>query len=291
MESKPLRIIAPLAVLLLFYWAIYVAPLMTGKDSAILNAEQAHEIFDESRFQLHEKKYQEALELTERLNKAFPQNHIYLEQLATIHHYLGNFKEEADAWERYMLYSPTPLDACPQFGEAYRALNRIPEMFEACKKCYELDPRNTYSIFFLALSYERLGQLEKAQELYEKGVEIYPIYPDLRIGLTRIHIRLGNLAQARAIITKVYEEYPDNVDGLLAMGVLLRAEGRAGEAKMFLERGVELSPRYTDFYIVLAGIAESEGNREDAVAYYDKVLELAPDNPDIESKRKRLLGG
>lgn len=291
MQSKPLRIITPLAILLLFYWAIYVSPNMVSSDTEILNPEQAREILDESRLKVREKKYEEALQLTLRLNKSFPQNHIYLEQLATINHYLGRYQEEAEAWHKYMQYSPTPLDACPHYSEAYRALNMIPEMHEACKKCYELDERNADSIFFLGLSYERLGQADKAREFYEKGVEIYPVYPDLRIGLARMNLRLGNTAKAKEVIAKVYEESPDNVDGLLVMGLTLRAEGRANEAKPFLERGAELSPRYTDFYVVLASIAEQQGDRNAAIAYYDKILEITPDNRDIEVKRRRLIGG
>jgi tetratricopeptide (TPR) repeat protein len=291
MQSKPLRIITPLAILLLFYWAIYVSPNMVNGDTEILNPGQAREILDESRVKIREKKYEEALKLTHRLHKAFPQNHIYLEQLALVNHYLARYLDEAECWNKYMQYSPTPLDACPQYGEAYRALGMINEMHEACKKCYELDERNADSIFFLALSYERLGQHEKAKELYEKGVEIYPVYPDLRIGLARMNLRLGNTSKAKAVIAKVYEEFPDNVDGLLVMGLALRAEGRANEAKPFLERGAELSPRYTDFYVVLASIAEQQGNREEAIAYYDKILELTPDNRDIEVKRRRLIGG
>lgn len=291
MQSKPLRIITPLAILLLFYWAIYISPNMIGSDTEILNPEQAREILDESRLKIREKNYEEAMDLTQRLNKSFPQNHIYLEQLATIHHYLGQFKEEAECWGKYMQYSPTPLDACPQYGEAYRALNMINEMHEACKKCYDLDQRNADSIFFLALSYERLGQPEKAREFYQKGAEIYPAYPDLRIGLARMNLRLDNLAKAKEVIAKVYEEFPDNVDGLLVMGLTLRADGRANEAKTFLERGAELAPRYTDIYLVLASIAEQQGKRQEAIAYYDKILELTPDNRDIEVKRRRLIGG
>src|ERR1044072_2581250 len=231
MQSKPLRIITPLAILLLFYWAIYVSPNMVSSDTEVLNPEQARELLDESRLKVREKKYEEALALTLRLNKSFPQNHIYLEQLASIHHYLRQFKDEAECWSKYMQYSPTPLDACPHYSEAYRALNMINEMHEACKKCYELDQRNVDSIFFLALSFERLGQIEKAKELYEKGVEIYPAYSDQQIGLARVILRWGNVAKEKDIITKINQDSPNNVGGLLVWGLTLRAEGRANEAK------------------------------------------------------------
>jgi tetratricopeptide (TPR) repeat protein len=291
MNSHVVRISLPVSLLCLFYLVIYYLPTVTvGISPAVLSLEQTREILALSRKNLREHKLQDALELTEKLHKAYPQNHIYLEQLASIYHTLERYKEEAESWELYMKYSPTAVEACPQIGEAYRRQGLIQETLNACQRCLALDEKNVDSLFFLGLAYERSNQLEKAAEFYQRAIQLHPPYEDPRIGLARVSLRQGKTAKAQELISKVYEQTPNNVDGLLVFGMTLRSAGQLAEAKKYLQRGTELASTYTDFYIVLGGIAEQEGDSAAAIKYYDRALELAPENRDIAIRRKRLNG-
>jgi tetratricopeptide (TPR) repeat protein len=292
MNSHVVRISLPLSLLCLFYLVIYYLPTATrGMAPAALSIEQTREILDLSRSNLRQHKTEEALGLTEKLHKAYPQNHIYIEQLAGIYHTLERYKEEAESWELYMQYSPTAIEACPQLGEAYRRQGLVQETLNACQRCLALDEKNVDSLFFLALAYERSNQLDKATEFYERALQLHPPYADPQIGLARVCLRQGKPAKAEALISKVYEQTPNNVDALLVFGMTLRSAGKLAEAKKYLQRGTELSSTYSDFYIVLGGIAEQEGDIEGAIKYYDRVLELAPENRDIANRRGRLNSG
>ncbi len=292
MNSHIVRISLPFIVLCLFYKAIYYVPSTSqAGDLVFLSPEETREILDLSRRKLRENKHEDALSLTEKLHKAYPQNHIYMEQLANLYHFLERYPEEAQTWEIYMKFSPTPIEACPQIGEAYRSQGLIKETLDACQRCFAMDEKNEDSIFFLALAYERSHQLDKARELYESVVQLHSPYLDPSIGLARVLLRQGNTAKAKEIISKVYEQSPNNVDCLLVLGMTLRSEGKLDEAKIHLERGTQLSLAYTDFYVVLGGIAEQEGDIEKALQHYDRVLELEPDNRDIATRRRRLGGG
>lgn len=294
LNSHAFRIALPLAVLCLFYWALYALPRAgssSGADAAFLSPEESREILDLSRTRLREGDFEEALELTKKLHRAYPNNHVYVEQLATICGHLGRYKEEAEYWEKYLPLSPTPINACPQIGEAYRKQGLMQETIDACKRCLEFDGDNVESVFFLARACEQAGQMSKAGELYKRGVELSPKFADVQLGLARILMRQGRAAQAKEIAAEVLKENPDYVDALLMLGVGLRAEGKLAQAKEALAKGVELSPAYTDFYIVLGGIAEQESDMEQAIRHYDKVLELAPENRDIALRRSRLTGG
>ena len=292
MKSHLVRISLPVLVLCLFYMAIYYVPSASqAGDLVALSPEETREILDMSRKKLRENKPEDALLLTEKLHNAYPQNHIYIEQLASLYHRMERYQEEAQTWEAYMKFSPTPIEACPQIGEAYRSQSLMKETLDACQRCLALDDKNVDSIFFLALAYEGNHQLDKARELYERGIQLYAPYLDPSIGLARVLLRQGNTAKAKEIISKVYEQAPDNVDCLLVLGMTLRSEGNLDEAKTHLQRGTQLSLAYTDFYVVLGGIAEQEGDMEKALQYYDRVLELEPDNRDIATRRRRLGGG
>ena len=295
MNLQYIRIILPFGVLFLFYWSIYVipGPQQSGNKANAneLTPEESRELLDLSRTQIRESKYEEALSSTLRLHDAYPNNHVYIQQLATIYNSLSRYKEEAEMWEGYLKIAPTPDEACPHIGEAYRKLGLMDKSIDACERCLALDAKNTDSIFFLARAYELSNQLDKAKKLYEQGAELSPLYSDQSIGLARIHLRQGRVRQAREIVGKIVEQEPNNVDALLVYAMALRMERKYAEAKEYLERGLKLSPNYTDFYIVLGGIAEQQGDIEQAINYYNRALEISPENRDLAARRDRLRGG
>lgn len=280
------------AVLGLFYWSIYVNPPRDDSNrKPRLTVEKSQELLQQSRAYLRDQKYEEALPITRQLHEEYPDNHIFTGQLAEIMGHLKRNKEEADLWEKYFNQSPTPIEACPQFGQAYEKLGLIDKAIEAHEKCLELGPRNPDSLLFLGLACERAGKFEKAMDLFERGLRLSPRYSDLSLGLARAQLRRNKVSIAKSLAGKVLKTEPHNVDALLVMGMVYRTQGNFVAAKKHLEQGVRLAEKYTDFYIILGGIAEQEGNAQEAIKYYNKVLELDPEKRDIAERRDRLAGG
>lgn len=286
-QERVAGVLLPLAVLGLYYWGLYVNPVHSQMDSTAV--EKSREMLANSRTLLREGKYEDALAVTRQLYDAYPENHIYIEQIAGILGRLNRFEEESQFWEKFFEHSPRPIDACPQLGESYRKQGKLEETIKACERCLELDPKNPDSVFFLARAYELSGRIDRAKELYEQGVAISPGYPDITLGLARAYLRKGKPSKARELADTVLRTTPDNVDALLVMGMALRSEGKFSDAKGFLEQGLTLSEKYVDFYIVLGGISEQEGDNAEAIRRYDKVLELEPTNGNIAARRSRLL--
>src|SRR5262249_39331167 len=142
MNSHIARILFPLIILCLFYRAIYYVPSSThASDLDILSPEQTRAILESSRAKIRENRYEEALNLTEKLHKAYQHNHMYVEQLATLYHGLERYKEEAASWEEYIKFSPCPAEACPHLGEAYRKQGLIKETLDACQRCMAMDTK------------------------------------------------------------------------------------------------------------------------------------------------------
>lgn len=291
MDKWILKIVAAAAVLALYWWTLVARPVAienaaTGPGS--LSVEQSRELLDESRALLRARDFAAARDLTRRLHDAYPQNHIYLLQLATIARELGDPAAEADWLDKYVMVSPTPIEACPRFGQAYEEAGRPKEALAAFERCLSFDPKDPDSLFWMAKAYESAGRIDDAEKLYARGLEVSPGYLDLRIGIGRMHLRQGRLAQARRDVDQVLTVAPDNVDALLLGGLVQRATGNYAEAKRLLEKGVARSPGYVDFYVVLGGIAESESRIADALRYYDKALELRPESRDVAARRARL---
>jgi tetratricopeptide (TPR) repeat protein len=63
----------------------------------------------------------------------------------------------------------------------------------------------------LAREYQRLGKLEEAQELCEKGLVRYPNQWQARLLLTQIYLAKGKLSQAREAVDRILMALPDHV--------------------------------------------------------------------------------
>ncbi|HVT01905.1 MAG TPA: tetratricopeptide repeat protein [Thermoanaerobaculia bacterium] len=284
------KLLASLTMLSIYYWALFgrvaAGPVSTGP----MPAEEARRLSDRSKQFIEQGDDVRALVVTQRLHDAFPQNHVYLRRLADIYHRSRRPREEAQAWEDFMVSAPTPGEGCPQIGRAWQAAGDIGKSTAAFERCLSVNPGDADSILFLALAYEHSGQPDKARELYARGVALAPEYADLVVGSARMQLREGRYVEAAASMTKLLEKHPQMVDALLVAGIALRREGNFDGARRYLTKGVELSPGYADFYWQLAEIAEREHDTTAALRYYDKLAELKPDDAEIEARRRRLRG-
>jgi tetratricopeptide (TPR) repeat protein len=246
------RVGLPTLALPVFYWALFVPP-GPGPAAKIAGStpEQLRQMTADTQSLIHDGKFAQALEPALQLTSAEPGNHAYLRNLAQVYHGLGRFADEARTWELFEEAAPLPAEACPQVGIAYFKLARFEEASRALEHCFELDKDNADSIFYLALSWERQGNAEKAAAVYRKGLAIAPDYGDLQIGLARTALHLGKPAEARQAAELVLAREPSNTDALLVAGLASWRVGDRQAARTYLEKGSRLAPEYTDFRTAL----------------------------------------
>lgn len=187
-------------------------------------------------------RYADALEPTSRLVERFPNQHVYRQRLAQIFEHLNRPADEAAAWEHVVEVSPTPIDACPAIGNAYRRAGDEAKALDAFERCLSFDPGNTDAMFFLGLTYYRAGRNN----------------------------------DTRRLVDKLLVRAPSNADVLLLAGLLSEREGRIPEARTFLERGLAVSERYVDIHIALGRVAATEGRRVEARGHFERAVELDP---------------
>jgi tetratricopeptide (TPR) repeat protein len=253
MDIPFVRFALPVVVLYLFYWALIVNPWVdeSAASGGAQSAEAVRELVDQSKKLLLEKKYDQALPVMLRLHKAYPESHIYIEQLAITYSALGRFGDEAQMWEKFLQYAPMPAEGCPQIGQAYEKQSKLVEAEKAFERCYIIEP-NSDNILYYAHAVEMKGDYKKAAALYEQGVKRSPNYGDMSVGLARVEIFLGQAAKARQRVLAVLKRSPDNVDALLTAGMACTRTGDFAEARRYLEHGIKLSPSYRDLHLALA---------------------------------------
>ena len=288
--TRPAILKAALAILVLglFYWGLFILP-KTG-ERPVLTAEESRKLLEQSKSLLRARKFDEALVPTEKLYKAYPDDHIYIEQMADIYRATMRYGEESAMWEQFRQHAPRPITACPMIGQAYQNQGLLKEALAAYEWCLSLDPENTDSIFHLAHALERAGEWDRAAELYQRGLKISPEYADLRIGLARVLLHLDQPAQAKEEAASVVAISPDNSDALFALGMAYYQEGDYLQARQNLEKGVQISEGNVDFHVALGKLAEKENKSSEALRHYDRAVELSPENDEIRGLRDDLKG-
>lgn len=266
MDIPFIRFAFPLLILYGYWYAFMDNPWVDppqeelSSDPNHLSQTAAREILGQGRKLLVEEKYEEALTPFLRLHKAFPENHIYQQNLAQSYEHLERYKEADEMWEQFLQNSPTPIEACPQIGLDYRAQGKTREAFHAFERCHTIE-ENADTLLFYANALEREGQFRKALELYQKAVLRAPDYSDVVVGLARAEARTGKAVAARPLIDKILENKPDDVEALLTAGLVYSELGERRTALRHLEHARKLAPGYSDVSFLIGRIRRERSSQ------------------------------
>jgi len=262
-----------------------------GRESKVnLSQEESRRLAELSKSTVDQGRYADALQPTLRLYAAYPANHIYIGRLADIYDHLGRYDEEARYWEKYMDHAPSPIEACPQFGQAYwkQGEKSEPQAIAAYRRCLALDPENTDSLFYLAHALEMSGQWAQAAEQYQKGLSISPNYTDLTLGLARCWLRMDKADEAKRVIVPALSKSPVSSGALLVLGMYYLRQENYPASKKVLTKGVRLADSDPDFHVLLARLAEQMNDDAEALRQYTRLVELDPADKRARAKRDSL---
>ncbi len=267
------------------YWSLLVAG---GPEPATeLDVTLAHVAHESSR--LYEAgRFADALAPTLSLVRMYPEGASYLERLAVIYGKLNRAKDEADSWERFVVVSPTPFEACPQIGLAYQRLGQTKQMADAFDRCLAFDPTNPDLMFFAALGAEQTDRRERAKMLYADTLAVASWYVDAQIGLARMRLHDGDLAGARTLALAALRAEPRAVDALLVLGMAFQRDGDRAEARRYFTRGLAVQENYPDLHLGLGMVEEADGRIDAARQEYLRALAIDPARSDVRDQLSRL---
>ena len=136
------------------------------------------------------------------------------------------------------------------------------------------DPDNTFALFGLASTLQRIGWLAEARATYE---ELLAIEPDNRGALANMMTLISQEApeQAMANLQRLFEINPGFSPIPAQMAVLFAGQGDYVQAIRFLELASDLSPENLMYVYNLAIIHDRLGDFGEARALYEQVLTAA----------------
>jgi cytochrome c-type biogenesis protein CcmH/NrfG len=203
------RAAAAATVLAAYYWVLALhpfAPQASAADAALdRDIRESRALFDAKRFE-------DALPPTERLATQLSTQAIYHERHALILRALSRPADEAQAWERMMAASPTPVDACPMIAEAYEKAGDAARAHTALERCASLPPINPDFLLSLGQSFLKSDRKAEARQAFERGLAVDAAYPDLHLLLGVRKFDGGDLAGARVSFERFLQLAPARKD-------------------------------------------------------------------------------
>jgi len=200
------RAVAAVSVLAAYYWVLALQPFAPAASAADLALER--DIRD-SRALFDARRFADALAPTERLATQLSAQAVYHERHALILRELERPAKEAQAWERMMAASPTPVDACPMIADAYMKSGDRGRALTAIERCASLPPLNPDFLLSLGQALLEADRTAEARQAFERGLAIDDRYPDLHLLLGVRQFADSDVAGARVRFERFLQLAPE----------------------------------------------------------------------------------
>jgi len=193
----------------------------------------------------------------------------------------------------------------------------------ACRALLVLDPANGAALQLLAMVHDRLGQLEEAEKLFGRSIEIRPRDAEFRTNLALLLAKRGRrddairelqralvlqprLRAARLALARICNEAGEHVaagvharnliaanendsEAWSALGAARFSTGEMPAAREAFERAVAISPTYGAARYHLAATLSELDEPEAALVHLDTALSLGVTHRELQLTRARSL--
>ena len=125
-----------------------------------------------------------------------------------------------------------------------------------------------------------MGELDKAEDYYQKAARSNGIHADPYLGLATIAVQKGNLEKAMSLYKKAADLGP-NDKSYAGMGLIAMEKGNTEEAFNLFIKSLEINP---ECMVALYGLIQAGhvlNQLEEVVIHLKNYLELNPDNSDV----------
>ena len=195
--------------------------------------------------------------------------------LGVIYHDRGQFAKAQHHFERALEINPSYTEAALNLAVTYNDLGkykRARDLFNRAMQAAraapgELDPfvqgkiANMYAD--IGEVYHNAGILDRAQQEFEKALELGPGFVDIRMKLAQVLWEKGERHKALEQLRRIVSEKPGFVAARIQLGMTLYSLGKVDEAKAEWEEVVRMDPdnRSCKMYLkLLEGTERNDGH-------------------------------
>ena len=174
-------------------------------------------------------------------------------------------------------------------GEMYAYLGKD-ELAEAkLNDSLSRDPNNVKAFMLLGMLHQKAGNMEEAQIVYEKALEIDPEFVVAANNLAYIHSEYtGDLEKGFKIASKAHDANPDDPNVADTLGWILYKQEDYRWAKSLLEKSASKLDDNPEAFYHLGMVQLKTGDKEAAKQSLTKALELGTDFKGADDARNAL---
>ncbi|MGK0389887.1 MAG: Flp pilus assembly protein TadD [Maribacter sp.] len=169
----------------------------------------------------------------------------------------------------------------------------IQNAIAAVERSIEIHPKYFNAMLDLGMMYLKVGNVDKAKEIFNRSLEINPknISPNLNLGL--IYYSLGEYKQGIKVLEIAREtnkKYAAKIgnDGFEQLYMFLARcyfnNGQLEEAKAIILEAATSLPENGKFYVLLGNMYANKNDFRNAVLYLEKALKIQTNDQDIINK-------
>ncbi|GEM_PF-1050280 len=131
-----------------------------------------------------------------------------------------------------------------------------------------------------AIQYHQAGELQAAEDIYKKILEIQPSHSDALHYLGVIAHQKSKDADAVRLIREAIRITPNDPYYLYNLGCVLQEQRQSDEATAYFRKALELKPDYVEAYINLGVVLEEQESFDEAIVCFETALKFAPNLPE-----------
>lgn len=167
--------------------------------------------------------------------------------------------------------------------------------FKASLECLKYvassQPDNAEAHNNLANTYKRLGDLPRAQESYQRALELRPDYAEVHSNLAFLFNDLGDIDAAIASAERAIDINPQLADAYLNLAQIELSRMRYADARRWINSLLAISPQHVGALNALAQLMIVDARYQEALSGARQALTIAPDNATAHKVLGQALQG
>lgn len=147
---------------------------------------------------------------------------------------------------------------------------------ELAIKALELDEKNGFGWYLLAIARERAGDFASSVRCYESALALLPDQAEIANDMGRLAYRMGMKETAEKLFTHYLSRHPKSHEGANNLACALRDQGRFADAVEILKPAIASHPEHPLLWNTLGTVVGEEGDPAGSMTFFDEALRHDP---------------
>ena len=205
-------------------------------------------------------------------------------------HSQGNISEASKLYQYFINQGFKDHRVLSNYGNILRVLGNLEEAELLTRKAIELNPDYAEARYNLGIILINLGNLEEAEFLTRKAIELKPDFAEAHSNLGSILIDLGRLEEAELSQRKAIELKPDFAEAHSNLAIILRDLGKLKEAEVSLLKAIDLDPKSANYKLNLGINHFAQGDINSSLETLELAYRLNQNDLTINTLRAIIKG-